>query len=205
MNIKKEFFARKILILLSILIYKKFGTKFKILFIPIFYMILNIIPFDYLMSSIMLDNNRVPILNSSKELSFFLFDIGKVVQDIKIAKIEYLPIVIILFVIIFSSFILLIIFEDKNKGRLNFLVYWAGLFSGYIIAFMPVMYGIGTRACFITVTCFLFVISQLYLELKLKYEIDKNLYFKILKIILTILSFVIILSYHTRIIEKSFY
>ena len=153
----------------------------------------------------MLDNNRVPILNSSKELSFFLFDIGKVVQDIKIAKIEYLPIVIILFVIIFSSFILLIIFEDKNKGRLNFLVYWAGLFSGYIIAFMPVMYGIGTRACFITVTCFLFVISQLYLELKLKYEIDKNLYFKILKIILTILSFVIILSYHTRIIEKNFY
>lgn len=194
-----------LLLLLSILIYKKFGTKFKVLFIPIFYMILNIIPFDYLMSSIMLDNNRVPILNSSKELSFFLFDIGKVVQDIKIAKIEYLPIVIILFVIIFSSFILLIIFEDKNKGRLNFLVYWAGLFSGYIIAFMPVMYGIGTRACFITVTCFLFVISQLYLELKLKYEIDKNLYFKILKIILTILSFVIILSYHTRIIEKNFY
>lgn len=186
------------LLFLSILIYKKWGLNIKILFIPLIYITLKLLPLDLISKNLLnwyttADGGQVLFLE--KYTNFFLFDVFKGVNNIKLDKIEYLPAIIMFFIIIFTSFILYSVFDDKKKGVLSFLLYWAGLFSVYILAFMPAVYAIGSRAFLILNILIIFIILQIYLELKLKFEIDKSKSFKILIFVLSIISFLVILNY----------
>lgn len=197
-----------LILFLSILVYKKWGTKMKVLYIPLGYIILKILPLDFFSNNIMTwyfnfenfytaDRKSLQTLTIEKSVNYFLYDTTKVIQDIKIPKFEYLPAVISFSIIIFISFIIYNIFNDRKKGILVFLVYWAGFFSVYILSFMPAIYAIGSRAFFLMDSLILFIISQLYLELKLEYQIDKNKYFKVFLVVILLLSFLIILSYNS--------
>ncbi len=194
-------------IFLSILIYKKEKFKNKILFLPTLYFILRVFPFDIISNNVMLwyfkiENIYSPIgekrtLFLSEASNVFLFDTMKVIDNIKSLKIDYLAPVICFFIIIFISFILYMIFDSRKKGILCFLVYWAGFCSIYITAFIPAVHAIGSRVFLLMNSCILFIISQIYLEIKQKYpESDKNRYFKIFIIIVSIYSFLIILNYN---------
>ena len=129
--------------------------------------------------------------------------ISKPFNDIKIKEIEYIPSIISFLLIIFISIILYNIFVDKKKAILIFLIYWAGFFSFYVMAFMPAIYAVGSRAFLVLDCLILFIISQLYIEL-LKYKINENKYFKIFIFILGIYSFLIILSY-SNYLEQAYY
>ena len=95
------------------------------------------------------------------------------------------------------------IFSDKKRGLLNFLLYWAGFFSFYVMSFMPAIYAIGSRAFLVLDCIIIFLISQLYIELK-NYKINENKYFKIFIFILGIFSFLVILSYNNY-LKQAYY
>ena len=192
--------------LLSLLIYKKWGSKMKVLFLPLLYFLLRILPLDIFSKNTMLwyfnFENFFNVDPNSKQTLFleditnkFLYDMGKVTETLKISRINYVSSVIAFTIIIFISLILYSVFEDKKRGMLYFLIYWAGFFSIYIMVFIPAVYAIGSRAFFLMDCFILFLISQLYTELKIKYRIDKEIYFKIILYFLFIYSVLIILSY----------
>lgn len=191
-----------LILFLSILIYKKWGKNIKILFFPLIYIILKIIPLDIFSNNLVtwyFDSKNLYADNSQtlfieKAVKLFLFDISKPFNDIKIQEIEYIPSIISFLLIIFISVIIYNIFDDKKKAILNFLIYWAGFFSFYVMAFMPAIHAIGSRAFLVLDCLMLFLISQLYVEL-LKYKINENKYFKIFIFVLGVYSFLIILSY----------
>lgn len=191
-----------LILFLSILIYKKWGKNIKILFFPLIYIILKIIPLDIFSNNLVtwyFDSKNLYADNSQtlfieKAVKLFLFDISKPFNDIKIQEIEYIPSIISFLLIIFISVIIYNIFDDKKKAILNFLIYWAGFFSFYVMAFMPAIHAIGSRAFLVQDCLMLFLISQLYVEL-LKYKINENKYFKIFIFVLGVYSFLIILSY----------
>ena len=200
-----------LILFLSILIYKKWGKNIKILFFPLIYIILNLFPLDIFSNNLVTwyfdsknlyaDNSQTLFIEKAAKL--FLFDISKPFNDIKIKEIEYIPSIISFLLIIFISIILYNIFVDKKKAILIFLIYWAGFFSFYVMAFMPAIYAVGSRAFLVLDCLILFIISQLYIEL-LKYKINENKYFKIFIFILGIYSFLIILSY-SNYLEQAYY
>ena len=190
------------LLLLTILIYKKYDNKLKIMYIPLLYVILNIVPLDLFSDSIMLWSNGRNLYNNSPRTLFikssldkFLFDVMKPLTNIDIQKIEYLPSIIAFSIIIFISFVLFFGYEDRKKAILNFIVYWIAFGTVYLLVFSPTIYASGSRIFFIMNCLFIFLISQLYIELINNYNINNNKYFKFGKIILIIYTFSIICSY----------
>ena len=98
-------------------------------------------------------------------------------------------------IIIFISFLLFYCYEEKRKAILNFIIYWVALGSVYLLVFSPTIYASGSRIFFVMNCLFIFLVSQLYVELINKYNINNNKYFKFGKIILMIYIFSIICSY----------
>ena len=86
-------------------------------------------------------------------------------------------------------------YEDRKKAILNFIVYWIAFGTVYLLVFSPTIYASGSRIFFIMNCLFIFLISQLYIELINNYNINNNKYFKFGKIILIIYTFSIICSY----------
>ena len=186
---------------LSILIYKKYKYNVKVLYLPLFYFILKIVPIDSIMLNIngwnfnVNQNRGISSSFYNDLLNFFLFDVMKVIQNIKLSRREYIPSIITFSIIIFISFILYEVFEDKKEKVLYFLVYWAGIFSVYILMFIPSIYAIGSRIFLMTNICIVFLIMRIYLKLKKEYQIDKNRYFKISYVVFLIVTFLMILPY----------
>lgn len=201
------------ILLLTLLVYKKWKNNMKLLFLPLIYILLKIFPLDIFSKNIVLwyfnFENYFNTDKYSKQTLFleniadkFLFDMTKIFDDIQIPKIDYISSIVTFTIIIFLSFILYNVFEDKKKAILCFLIYWAGFCSVYITVFMPAVYAIGSRLFFLMNSFFLFLISQLYLELKVKYNIDQKKYFKIAVLLLSIYSFLIILSYNNYLAQS---
>ena len=203
-----------LILFLSILAYKKWRKNIKILFLPLAYILLKLLPLDFFSNNLMgwylnsenpyaVDKGSIQTLFINKSTNLFLFDISKPFSDIKINKIEYIPSIISFSLIIFVSFMIYNIFSDKKRGLLNFLLYWAGFFSFYVMSFMPAIYAIGSRAFLVLDCIIIFLISQLYIELK-NYKINENKYFKIFIFILGIFSFLVILSYNNY-LKQAYY
>ncbi|VTX49124.1 Uncharacterised protein [uncultured Leptotrichia sp.] len=189
-------------LLLTILIHKKYRNRLGIMYIPLLYIVINFVPLDLLSDNIMLWSNGKNLYNSTPRTLFLkssvdklLFDVMKPLMNIDIPKIDYLPSIIAFSIIVFLSFLFFYCYEEKRKAILNFIVYWIALGSVYLLVFSPTIYASGSRIFFVMNCLFMFLISQLYIELINKYDINNNKYFKFGKVILMIYIFSIICSY----------
>lgn len=201
-----------LVILLSLIVYKRYKKRFKILYIPFFYMVLNLFPVSLLDNNVMLwyfnfenffnpsrTNQTLFIRNGLEKI---LFDVMYPIREIKIGRIDYLPSVLTYIMIIFVSFIILISFKNIKKGILNFGIYWVGIGTVYIMCFSPTIYASGSRIFLLMNVLFIFIISQLYVELNKEYRIEENRAFRIGKSVFSCISLLILFSYTIYLLQS---
>ena len=100
------------------------------------------------------------------------------------------------------SFVILISFKDIKRGILNFGIYWTGLGTVYIMCISPTIYASGSRIFLLMNIMFIFIISQLYIELNQEYKIEQSKEFRIGKTIFFCISALILFSYTTYLLQS---
>lgn len=201
-----------LVILLSLVIYRRYKMRFKILYIPFFYMILNLFPVNLIDNNVMLwyfnfDNIFNPFRTKQtlfirSGLEKILFDVMYPIREIKISRVGYLPSILTYTIIIFASCVILISFKDIKRGVLNFGIYWTALGTVYIMCISPTIYASGSRIFLLMNVMFIFIISQLYIELNQEYKIEQSKEFRIGKTVFFCISALILFSYTTYLLQS---